>query len=290
MTKKQWTVMEVVSWTAQRLQSCGGVSPRLDAELLLAQALGVTRIQLYLDYDKPLTAAETASFKELVRRRVAGESVAHIVGHKEFWKHRLATPAGVFVPRPETEQVVEEAVGHARARGGARVLDLCTGSGAILVSVLADVAEMTGVGVDVSEAAVKAATENAERVGVAQRCRLVLGDAVAFVAAQRETFDVVTCNPPYVASAAWSGLSAAITRFEPRAAVDGGGDGLDFLRALLPVMPRVVSPGGLLLIEYGGAEQTRDLTGLVSAAGFLAVRVLRDLAGIDRVLCAEMPV
>ena len=287
MARQTWTIMDVLNWTTGYLKSGTSASPRLDAELLLAHVLEVERIRLYLDHDKPLVAAELARFKELVRQRKEGESVAHITGHKEFWKHKLNTPAPLFVPRPETEMLVEQVVATAGTEG--RLLDLCTGTGAILVSVLHDLPAWTGVGVDQLDLAVRTAADNARLAGTGDRVSVHCGDAVLFVQQwSGDRFNVITCNPPYVASVEWEGLADEIRLFEPREAVDGGGDGLDFVRRLVPMLPRVLEPGGLLFLEYGGAEQSESLSTLVRSAGFEDVRILKDYGGIDRLATARL--
>jgi len=284
MPERDWTVIQVLDWTAKRLADAGSLSARLDADLLLAHALGIQRIKLYLEPGRLLSRDELERFKALAKRRLDGEPVAHLTGRKEFWKLSFATPPGVFVPRPETELVVEEALAFARRAGARTVLDLCTGCGPILVSLLAEMPELVGVGVDLSEPAISAACENAQSAGVTERCTLVARDVIAFVRETSAVFDIVTCNPPYVASGDWPRLSPAITRHEPRCAVDGGGDGLDFLRSLLPLLPRAVLGGGMIAIEYGGNEQTGALCDLVRASGFTDVRSVADLARIDRVV------
>ena len=287
MPRKRWAIMEVIVWTAGYLREQGSESPRLDAELLLAFTLDTGRVQLYLDHDKPLAADELARYKAAVKQRAQGESVAHITGRKEFWKFEFLTPPPLFVPRPETELVVEKALALAAGVENPALLDLCTGTGAILVSLLLELPGASGVGADLSDDAVFTATENGVRAGVADRAQWVCTDAVDFLESTSEKFDVVTCNPPYVASADWPTLVPAITRFEPREAVDGGGDGLDFLRRLIPRLSGVLRKGGHLLVEYAGDEQTAALQALLEESGLSRVETIRDIAGIDRVAVAR---
>lgn len=287
MAPQVWTVMEVLNWTTNYLKSGSSSTPRLDAELLLAHVLQVERIRLYVDHDKPMTEPELARFKGLVRQRKDGESVAHITGLKEFWKLSFETPAPLFVPRPETELLVEEAVRLAGETG--QILDLCCGTGAILVSVVHELPGWQGVGVDQMPLAAKTASRNAENAGVADRVTVHCHDAVAFVAdSSQPQFSIITCNPPYVATAEWEMLATEIKVNEPRQAVDGGGDGLDFLRGLLPDLPARLTPGGHLLLEYSGDEQTAALSQLLVDTGFTDVRILKDYGGIDRVAAATV--
>ena len=288
MARKRWTTMEVIVWTAGYLREQGSQSPRLDAELLLAHTLDVGRVQLYLDHDKPLAADELARYKSMVKQRAEGEAVAHITGRKEFWKFEFLTPAPLFIPRPETELVMEKALALAAGVEGPSLLDLCTGTGAILVSLLLELPGASGVGADLSEDAVRTATENGARAGVGERAEWVCADAVDFVGSTEKKFDVVTCNPPYVASADWAKLVPAITRFEPREAVDGGGDGLDFLRRLIPRLSGALREGGYFLVEYAGDEQTATLTELLEENGLSVEEIVKDLAGIDRMAVARL--
>jgi release factor glutamine methyltransferase len=287
MAPQVWTIMDVLNWTTNYLKSGTSSTPRLDAELLLAYVLEVERIRLYVDHDKPMMAPELARFKGLVRQRKGGESVAHITGQKEFWKLRFETPAPLFVPRPETELLVEEAVRMAGESG--QILDLCCGTGAILVSVVHELPGWQGVGVDQMPLAAKTATQNAENAGVADRVTVHCDDAVAFVASSSQPqFSMITCNPPYVASAEWEMLAPEIKVNEPRQAVDGGSDGLDLLRRLLPELPARLAPGGRLLLEYGGDDQSAVLSQLLVDTGFANVKILKDYGGIDRVAVATV--
>lgn len=288
MPTRRWTIMEVIAWTAGYLKERGSESPRLDAELLLANTLALGRVQLYLDHDKPLTADELARYKVAVKQRADGESVAHVTGRRDFWKFEFLTPAPLFVPRPETELVVEQALATSLPAEGSSLLDLCTGTGAILVSLLMELPGARGVGVDLSEQAVRTAAENGTRAEIGDRAEWVNADAVEFLRSSEKKFDIITCNPPYVASAEWAKLVPAITQFESREAVDGGGDGLDFLRRLVPLLPKALRNQGTLIVEYSGDEQTSDLTELFEENGLSVVEIVKDLAGIDRLAVARL--
>mgnify|MGYP002725663632 CR=1 FL=1 len=288
MPIRRWTIMEVIVWTAGYLKERGSESPRLDAELLLANTLSLGRVQLYLDHDKPLTADELARYKAAVKQRADGESVAHITGRRDFWKLEFLTPAPLFVPRPETELVVEKALAATSGAEVISLLDRCTGTGAILVSLLMELPSARGVGVDVSGQAIRTAAENGKRAEVSERAEWVEADAVDYLSATEKRFDTITCNPPYVASADWANLVPAITQFEPREAVDGGGDGLDFLRRLVPQLPGALRKDGTFVVEYSGDEQTADLTALLEGNGLAVEEIVKDLAGIQRLAVARL--
>ncbi len=287
-SRRHWTVMEVIVWTAGYLKEQGSMSPRLDAELLLSHTLEASRVQLYLDHDKPLAPEELARYKAMVKQRATGESVAHITGSKEFWKLEFLTPPPLFVPRPETELLVEKGLALIADLENPCILDLCTGTGAILVSLVSELAGGSGVGVDISDKAVSTATENSVRAGIADRLEWVCADAASYLESAGRQFDIITCNPPYVSSADWEKLVPAITQFEPREAVDGGGDGLDFLRTLVPKLPAALGREGYLLVEYSGDEQTVDLTTLLEGNRLRVEEIIKDLAGIDRVAVARL--
>jgi len=290
MENRVWTVLDLMRWTTRYLKEKGCESPRLDTELLLAHALGCARLELYTGPDRPLTRAELDSFRGLVRERAARHCVAHIVGEREFFRLRLHTPSGVFVPRPETELLVEQVLAATQADERFVLLDLCTGSGNVAVSILSDRPAAVGTAVDISPVAVRAATENARRAGVADRLNVVQSDARDYLSAATETFRFVTCNPPYVPTGEWDGLPPEIRLHEPREAVDGGTDGLELVAGLIPLLEHVLVAGGTFLMEYAGAGQTTAVRQMLAAAGFVGIEVGKDLAGEDRFVTARRPV
>jgi len=276
----------VLAWTAGYLAEHRMQSPRLEAELLLGHVLARTRVQLYLAPDQPLTSGELSRFKGHVGERLKGRPVAHITGCREFWKNPFRTPPGVFVPRPETELVVEQVLKRFPRDRAFSILDLCTGSGNIPVSVLVDRPGARGQGVDISALAVETATANAQDAGVGQRAGFACEDAVSFLERNHGGFDVITCNPPYVRSADWARLQPDVRDYEPRAAVDGGHDGLGLIRALIPRLSDHLVDDGLVLLEYDGGPQTATVEKLLAGEGFVGVAVLKDLAGQERVMAA----
>ena len=226
---KRWNIRATLDWTIEYLRKQQVDSPRLDAELLLSHALELRRLDLYLDPDRPLLPAELASFKGFVKERVAGRSIAHIIGSKEFYAVRLQTPAGVFVPRPETEELVERTLSRLPGDSNGKLLDLCTGSGAIAISILRERKQMTGEAVELSALGAETAQANSKDAKVDDRLTVLHEDASDFLLQETGPYDVITCNPPYIPSADIDGLMAEVREYEPREALDGGPDGLDLL-------------------------------------------------------------
>ena len=249
-------------------------TPRLDAELLLAYALGIERHALLLDLDRPAPPA----FAALVECRAAHEPVAYITGTRGFWTIDLHVAPGVLIPRADSETLLEAAVAHFRDRSPRSVLDLGTGSGALLLAALDQWPAATGTGVDQSEAALTIATENACRLGMADRVRMVRGGWDGFGGPH----DLILCNPPYIATG--EPLPAEVARFEPPSALFAGADGLDDYRSIAPLLRAQLAPGGAAILEIGSA-QADAVTGLLAAEGF-AVDLRRDLGGRPRALVA----
>jgi release factor glutamine methyltransferase len=280
-----WTLMEVLRWTASRL-GAASETPRLDTELLLAEVLELGRIQLYTQFDRPLEQGELDRFKALVRRRLGGEPIAYILGRRDFWGRSFKVDARVMVPRPETELLVQGALDAAPEDAAIRVLDLCTGSGNVIISILEERPSWTGIGVDISPDALRVAAQNREDAGLEDRLELRAADLLEGVEVDPPV-QVITANPPYVPDGDWAGLAPDVREHEPRGAITAGADGLDVIRRLLPAAAAVLAPGGTLLVEYDGRDQTAALEALAADAGFIDVTVTKDLAGLDRVLCAK---
>lgn len=281
-----WTILDVLRWTTARFGETGVTTPRLDAELLAAHALGLSRMALYTGFDRPLGEAELASLRGLVKRRLGGEAVAYITGHKEFWSLDLLVDARVLVPRPDTETLIEAALERLPADREVRVADVGTGSGAIALALATERPLAQVVATDASSDALVVATANAERVGVAGRVRFAHGDLFAPLYGEA-AFDVVAANPPYVPTGELAGLPAEV-RAEPRAALDGGADGLDVVRRLIEGAPAHLTPGGWLLCEIGAGQADAAME-LLRARGYRDVGARRDLGAIPRVVMGRRP-
>jgi len=275
-----WTTLAVLDWTTQRFSEAGIAAARLEAQLLLAHVLGCTRMQLYTGFDKPLGEPELASYRGLIKRRLAGESVSYLVGETEFWGLPFYVDASVLVPRPDTETVIEVArVVRPDRAAACRILDLCTGSGVIAVSLAREYPAAEVVATEISPAAAAMARRNAERNGVADRVTVREGDLFAPVHGER--FELIASNPPYIASAVIPTLSAEVRR-EPMIALDGGRDGLGFYDRICAQAREHLAPGGVLLVEHG-YDQADAVRARFAAAGFTGIALVHDLGKNPRV-------
>lgn len=259
---------------ATTLLSDKSETARLDAELLMARALGVDRTTMLLGrLDDPVPDA----FDPLLARRAAREPVAYIIGERDFWTITLAVGPGVLIPRPDSETLIEAAVAHFGASAPARILDLGTGPGTLLLAALSEFPDATGLGVDASEFALAYARDNAGELGMADRTAFQSGDWGDGIDG---SFDLILCNPPYIADR--EKLMPDVAEHEPAEALFAGADGLDDYRRIIPDLPRLLAPGGLAVLEIG-ATQHMSVRKLAEAAGF-AVRCRQDLGGRDRAL------
>ena len=281
-----WTTIAVLDWTTQRFTDAGITSARLEAQLLLAHVLGCSRTQLYMGFDRPLAEPELAGYRGLIKRRLGGESVAYLVGEQEFWGLPFHVDPSVLVPRPDTETVIEVSRTLVTDRAAAcRVLDLCTGSGAIAVSLAKELPSARVVATELSPEAVVIARRNVDRNGMADRVEIRAGDLFAPVAG--ETFDLIVSNPPYIASGVIATLAAEV-KGEPRLALDGGPDGLVFYDRICAAAPAHLVPGGALVLEHG-FDQAEAVRARMVAAGFTGVTLVHDLGKNPRVTHGRAP-
>jgi release factor glutamine methyltransferase len=270
------SVREALDSAVIAIAAAGCDTPRLDAEVLLAAALGVDRTTLFVDPSRQVTGPAVRAFQDAVRRRSAGrEPVAYITGRRGFRHIELAVDARVLVPRPETELLVE--VGVELLPRGARVVDVGTGSGAVALALKDERPDLEVVATDVSADALAVARCNAARLGLSDGVELVEGDLLAGVG----EIDAVLSNPPYVADRERAALAPEIVRHEPPGALFAGDDGLDVIRRLVPA---AAAAGARLLAIEVGAGQAAAVATLMGDAGFARMQARRDLAGIERVV------
>lgn len=277
---KCWTIGSILQWTKQYFSDKGVESPRLDAEVLLSHILGKDRLYLYVNFDQPLQSDELAAYREAVKKRVQRQPVAYIIGQKEFMGLDFIVSPAVLIPRPDTEILVEAILAKIQELPNLSILDLGTGSGAIIISLLAKVTSACGTAVDISREALKIAAVNAEKNSVYSRLTLLAGDLYGPVGDQ--VYDVIVSNPPYIPNADIAGLEQEVQR-EPAQALAGGHDGLDFYRRIVDSADKHLKSGGLLAFEVG-INQAEAVADLGNKAGLMAEGIIKDYGGIDRVV------
>lgn len=282
-----WTVLRLMQWSGAYLQEKGVERGRLDAEHLLAHVLGVKRLQLYLQHDRPLDREELDRFRPLLRRRAEREPLQYIVGHAAFRELELAVDRRVLIPRPETEVLVDEVLAWAAAAGrtGLTAVDVGTGSGAIGLALAHEGPFDLVVATDASPDALAVAGQNARAVGLDGRVHLREGSLFQALGAG-EAFDVVVSNPPYIAEAEASALEPEVAGWEPAQALFGGPDGMAVIRALVAGAGAHLAPGGLLAMEVGAGQAGLVVAEVEATGEYEDVRVRRDLAGRERVVLA----
>lgn len=285
--QERWTIGRLLQWTTDYLKKSGSPSPRLDAEVLLADARGCERIQLYTAFDEDPGESVRTRFRELVKRRSSGEPVAYLVGYREFYSLPFRVTPDVLIPRPETEFVVIGVLDAIKqlaiADRPVEVADVGTGSGAIAVSVAKHSAAARVTAIDVSPQALEVARGNADRHEVADRMEFHVSDLFAGLPADRQ-FDVVASNPPYVAEAEMADLSPEVREFEPVAALLGGKDGTDVIARLVQQSAQRLAPGGWLLMEISPTIEAKVHSLLQSDSRWTAPVTTKDLAGLPRVV------
>ncbi len=278
------TVAEALAAAATRLNAAGVDSARLDARALLAHILAVETTTLFSRPERRLSADEVVRYESAVARRERREPLSHITGWREFWSLPFRVTADTLDPRADTETVVEAVLELVPDRKlPLRLLDLGTGTGCILLSLLHEMPNASGVGVDTSEAACAVARDNARRLGLDQRVSIVLGD---WGSGLDGCFDVIVSNPPYIPVAETAALQPEVAQFEPRAALAAGDDGLACYRIIAPQLPRLLASGGNVVFEVGRG-QAAAVAGMLAAAGLGVTGTRRDLAGVDRCVLAR---
>lgn len=289
-TDGPWTVERLLNWTRGYFERKQIESPRLCAELLVAHVLSVPRIKLYTDYQRPLSDHELTTLRDLVKRAGEDEPIAYLTGKAHFFNLELAVTPDVLIPRPDTETLVEQALKVIRGVLGfetPRILDLCTGSGCIAIALAANHKTAQVTAADISEKALAVAKQNIEKNNVADRVALApAGDLYEAIAGQADPspYDIITANPPYIASSQMPALPRNVRDYEPHLALDGGLDGLDPHRRILAGAVERVRGGGRVLMEIAYDQNDAALEMAAQYPAFTDAKVLRDYAGQPRVL------
>ena len=277
---------EALACLVEAFKGCGIEDPKREAGITLCAASGIAPIALIVAPHEPLGSA-ARKVAEFAARRAAGEALSRIVGRREFWGLNLAISPQVLDPRPETETIVEASLRLLgdRREDQLRVLDLGVGSGALLCALLTEFAHAQGVGVDISAGAANVACSNVEACGLVKRAEIRIGD---WTKGLDGPFDLIVSNPPYVPSADLPGLPREVRNFDPRLALDGGIDGLDAYRRIVPESLRLLSEGGWLMVEIG-AGQSAGVLEIAEQCGLVGAMTDKDLAGLDRVVAVRSP-
>ena len=288
-----WTIGRILKWTEQYFGEKGLESPRLDAEVLLSHVLSKERIYLYVHFDEPLEKAELAAYRELIRKRVQRVPVAYLVGRREFMGLSFRVSPATLIPRPETELLVQAALDRLKAMEGASgedspllFADIGTGTGAIALSVLHFLPGAKAAAVDISRDALAVAKENSEELDLAERVEFFEGDLLAPLRDRGGKFSAILSNPPYIPQSDIPGLPPEVGRHEPMGALAGGADGLDFYRRLSKEAPELLEEKGFMAFEVG-IRQAEAVAKMAEEHPLIVrTEILKDLAGIQRVVVA----
>jgi len=277
----EWTVRKVLEWTTGYLKQHGSESPRLEAEVLLSHCWNCPRIQLYTRYDDPLPTPVWSTMRGLVKRRAAAEPVAYLVGKREFFSLEFEVSPAVLIPRPDTETLLVDALDRLKDIAAPRVLDLCTGSGCVAITLAVNSPHAIVDAVELSPEAAEVARRNTDRRGVGDRVRIIEGDLFAPLN-DAEPYDLIVSNPPYISTEEIETLSADV-QHEPKLALDGGPDGLDIVRRIIADAPPFLKPGAALLLEIS-PEQGPAMEAIFAEQGnYENIGTQRDLSKQIRV-------
>lgn len=276
------TISALLAEATDALTRAGVESPQLDSQLLLATALNVTRLDLITHPERTISEQEQSAFRAMLAARLARRPLAYLTGSREFYGLSIDVSEAVLVPRPETELLVEETIKRVGV-GAVRIADVGVGSGAIVVALGMNLPDALLLGTDISAAALEVAGRNVAKLHLSDRVTLLEGDLVEPLWPIRAEFDAIVSNPPYVPQDDIPGLQPEVSRWEPREALDGGPDGLDVIRRLLPAARELLKPGAFVALEIG-AGQAEEVARIAESAGYARWEAMRDLARIERVV------
>ena len=278
-----WTVQRILEWTATFLKQKGVESPRLEAELLLAHARKCPRIRLYTDFTELLTDGERAIMRELVQRRAKREPLAYIVGTREFYGRAFEVGAGVLVPRPETETLVDVCLERIPKDADREILEVGFGSGCICITIARQRPRCSVVATDISAAALEIASKNIENHGVSKNVSLLTGNVLEPVKNLGRRFDGLVSNPPYIREGERAGLEPEVALHEPEDALFSGEDGLNVVRKIVQQAPSLLKPGAFIALELD-PSQCEQVVSMLKTNGFSNAAIRRDLSGNERVV------
>lgn len=282
-SREPWTVRSMLRWIQNDFTARHMSTPRLDAELLLCVALQLDRVQLYMDFLRPLNQRELSDLRALVARRRANEPVSHLRGGKEFYGRWFTVNRSTLTPRPETETLVEIGLGDVHTWSAPRVLDMCTGSGAVGITVALEAPHAEVVVADVSAEALQVAKKNVHDHDLSTRISILEGDLFAPVS---DAYEVILCNPPYVSEKEWEDLMPEVRLHEPPIALVSGEDGLDLMRRIATGAANHLQPGGVIHVEMGHQHQRAAVQLFEDTGDYGPIRVTKDLSGIPRFITA----
>lgn len=284
MEKKDvWTISSLLNWTVNYFKSKNIESARLDAEVLLSHVLGQERIYLYVHFDEPMEQTELRQFREYVKKRAQHMPVAYIIGEREFMGLPFKVTKDTLIPRPDTEILVENVLANVDKDKEIEIVDIGTGSGAIILSLLANLPKAQGKTVDIVPKAIEIAKENAVNLQVNDRCEFFVGDL--FAPLKGDKFDVIVSNPPYIPQKDIATLDVDVKSYEPVSALTDGGDGLSYYRRLLSEGKKYLKENGFIALEIG-IYQALAVKQIALENGWKNIKIIKDYAGIDRVVLA----
>jgi release factor glutamine methyltransferase len=289
ITPKIWRVVDALKWSKEYLGRKGVVSAQLEAEWMLREVLHCTRLEIYLNHERPLTGAELARFKKLLQARAAGKPLQYVLGYTEFLGYKILVDEKVLIPRPETEVIVEKLLALIQDMGKRqiRILDVGTGSGCIAIALAAGCSSCQITALDVSREALELAHKNAVLNKVVEKISFIQRDILK-ESSTEEMFDIIVSNPPYIAGQWWRKLDASVKAHEPEVALNPGRDALVFYRRLVQLGVSHLNPGGIVAVEIGGNYQEQEVSEIFKKSGFFDLQVIKDYLGQSRGIIARV--